>query len=307
MDAAGDLFIADSGNNVIREVNLATGMITTVAGNGDSAAATAAMAARPPPPSSTTPWAWPWTPPGTSSSPTPATTSIREVNLATGVITTVAGNGTRRLQRRRRSRPPPPNSTTPQGVAVDAAGDLFIADTGNNVIREVEPSTGVITTVAGTGAAGYSGDGGRPPPPSSTIPSASRSTTAGELFIADSDNNVIRKIIPLLYWDPAQTGTEDSGGWAPGRPTTMTSFGTTRPSARMWPGATAAMRFLAGTAGTVTISGTVCPASITFDTDHYLIVNATSSDSLMLPPGGTSINVEGRWQRSTPQSPGANR
>ena len=47
----------------------------------------------------------------------------------------------------------------PTGVAVDAAGDLFIADSGNNVVREVDHSTGVITTVAGTGAAGYSGDG----------------------------------------------------------------------------------------------------------------------------------------------------
>ena len=48
----------------------------------------------------------------------------------------------------------------PAGIAVDAAGDLFIADTGNNVIREVNAATSMITTIAGDGTAGYSGDGG---------------------------------------------------------------------------------------------------------------------------------------------------
>ena len=55
---------------------------------------------------------------------------------------------------------PPRRARLAQGVAVDSAGDLFIADTGNNVVREVNPSTGVITTVAGNGTGGYSGDGG---------------------------------------------------------------------------------------------------------------------------------------------------
>jgi hypothetical protein len=50
----------------------------------------------------------------------------------------------------------------PSAVAVDAQGDLFIADTANNVIREVKAGTGVITTVAGNGTAGFSGDGGCP-------------------------------------------------------------------------------------------------------------------------------------------------
>ena len=46
-------------------------------------------------------------------------------------------------------------------MAVDASGNLYIADTGNNRIREVNHSTGIITTVAGNGTAGYSGDGGK--------------------------------------------------------------------------------------------------------------------------------------------------
>ena len=58
------------------------------------------------------------------------------------------------------ARPPPPSSGDPYGVAVDSAGDIFIADIDNNRIREVNHATGVITTVAGNGTAGYSGDGG---------------------------------------------------------------------------------------------------------------------------------------------------
>ena len=51
-------------------------------------------------------------------------------------------------------RPPPPNCANPDGVAVDSAGDLFIADTDNDRIREVNHATGVITTVAGNGTRG---------------------------------------------------------------------------------------------------------------------------------------------------------
>ena len=58
------------------------------------------------------------------------------------------------------ARPPPPNCIGPSGLAVDSAGDLFIADDGNNRIREVNLATGVITTVAGNGTSGYSGDNG---------------------------------------------------------------------------------------------------------------------------------------------------
>ena len=117
------------------------------------------MTVRPPPPNCTTPQASRWTPPGTSSSPTSGNNRIREVNLATGVITTVAGNGTGGY-----SGDNGPATAAelddPRGVAVDAAGDLFIADYGNNLVREVNHATGVITTVAGNGIDGYSGDNG---------------------------------------------------------------------------------------------------------------------------------------------------
>ena len=67
----------------------------------------------------------------------------------------------------------------PAGVAVDSAGDLFIADTDDNVIREVNHATAVITTVAGNGTAGYSGDGGPATAAELDAPRASRWTPPG--------------------------------------------------------------------------------------------------------------------------------
>ena len=82
----------------------------------------------------------------------------------------------------------------PQAVAVDAAGDIFIADTNNNVIREVNHATGVITTVAGNGTAGYSGDGGPATAAQLDAPEGVAVDAAGDLFIADTNNNVVREV-----------------------------------------------------------------------------------------------------------------
>ncbi|HBA61383.1 MAG TPA: hypothetical protein DCZ92_11325, partial [Elusimicrobia bacterium] len=82
----------------------------------------------------------------------------------------------------------------PRGVAVDPAGNLLIADTGNNRIRRVDKQTGVITTIAGTGAAGYSGDGGQALSAAINAPSGITSDSAGNIYFADSGNNVVRKI-----------------------------------------------------------------------------------------------------------------
>ena len=80
------------------------------------------------------------------------------------------------------------------GVAVDAAGDLFIADYVNNRDPRGEPATGVITTVAGNGTRVTAATVARPPPPNSTIPRAWRWTPRGDLFIADTDDHAIREV-----------------------------------------------------------------------------------------------------------------
>ena len=91
------------------------------------------------------------------------------MNPSTGVITTVAGNGTAGYS----GDGGPATAaelTGPGGVAVDSAGDLFIADTDNDRIREVNLATGVITTVAGNGTAATAATTVRPPPPNCATP-----------------------------------------------------------------------------------------------------------------------------------------
>ena len=82
---------------------------------------------------------------------------------------------------------------TPRAVAVDGAGNLFIADFGNRRIRKVDPS-GIITTVAGNGTTGFSGDGGAATSASLGGPHGVAADSAGNLFIADGNIQRIRKV-----------------------------------------------------------------------------------------------------------------
>ena len=118
---------------------------------------------------------------------------IRKVDT-NGIITTVAGNGTSWLFRRRRPGHQCQPESSVRSVAVDASGNLFIADTDNNRIRKVD-TNGIITTVAGNGSCSdYSGDGGPATNASLNAPYGVAVDASGNLFIADTDNNRIRKV-----------------------------------------------------------------------------------------------------------------
>jgi trimeric autotransporter adhesin len=186
------LFIADAGNHVIREVNLVTGVITTVAGNGtkgysgDGGPATAAML---------------FDPSGVALDSAgdlfiadTGNNAVREVSVATGKIATVAGNGTIGAT----GDGGPATAATlhfPMGLVLDSLGNIFIADSFNNKVREVKAATGVITTVAGTGVAGDTGNGGQAISATLNEPLALAVNSSGELLIADLQNNVVRKVI----------------------------------------------------------------------------------------------------------------
>jgi sugar lactone lactonase YvrE len=82
----------------------------------------------------------------------------------------------------------------PIGVAIDSAGNIYIADSRDNRIREVEAKTGIIVTVAGTGAAGFSGDGGPAIQAELNSPTGVAIDLAGNIYIADSKSNRIRLV-----------------------------------------------------------------------------------------------------------------
>lgn len=237
VDAAGNLYIADTGNRRVRKVDT-SGMITTVAGNGSNGNGGDGG-------------------PATAASVTPrflildssgnllisAKARVRKVDLSSGTITTIVGSfsgfngdGQTALKTlfgelsgllfdpagnlflvdsenaRVRKISTSQIVTTvaggyigdggpatfasvnePQGAASDSAGNIYVADTLNHRIRKVTPS-GAITTIAGTGFSGYSGDGG--PATAATLagPQAVAVNSAGAVFIADTENGAIRQV-----------------------------------------------------------------------------------------------------------------
>lgn len=118
---------------------------------------------------------------------------IREVGLD-GAVRTVAGAGTAGFSGDG-GQAAQAQLNAPTGVAVDAAGTLLIADTGNNRVRRVS-SDGIITTVVGSGAKGFSGDGGLPIRAQLSGPTGVAIGPDGSLYIADSGNDRVRKINP---------------------------------------------------------------------------------------------------------------
>jgi sugar lactone lactonase YvrE len=192
VDTSGNLFIADYANNRIRKVTASTGIISTVAGgayqgySGDGGPATSAELYHPEDVAV-----------DTSGNLFIADTTNERVRKVTpaGVISTVAGNGSGGFGGD--GGPATLASLNwPAGVAVDAAGNLFIADCSNNRVRKVTASTGVISTVAGNGIGGFYGDGGPATSAWLNEPTGVAVDTSGNLFIADADNNRVRKVTP---------------------------------------------------------------------------------------------------------------
>ena len=191
VDASGNLFIADASNHRARRVDVSTGVISTVAGNdslgfsGDGGPATSA--------SLNIPYGVAVDASGNLLIADTFNLRVRRVDASTGVITTVAGNGTQGFS----GDGGPATSASlnlPLGVAVDSSSNLLIASQFNNRVRRVDAATGVITTVAGNGTPGFSGDGGPATGASLRGPSGIAVDASGNLFIADAFNNRIRRV-----------------------------------------------------------------------------------------------------------------
>ena len=191
IDGAGNIYIADSGNNRIRKVTAATGLITTIAGtgtggyNGDNIAATSAEVSNP--------YEIAVDGLGNVFISDTGNHRIREVSAATGIITTVAGTGTGGYSGDNGAATSA-EIANPRGIAVDATDNLYIADYGNQRIRKVS-NTGIITTVAGNGSGGYNGDDIVATSAELNTPLGVAVDAAGDLYIADAGNNRVREVI----------------------------------------------------------------------------------------------------------------
>jgi sugar lactone lactonase YvrE len=192
-DKAGDLYIADQTNDVVRKVAAGSGTITTVAGNGkegdtgDNGPATKAELNEPT---------------GLAVDKLGnlyigSSAVIRKVAAATGTITTFAGNGYTGYTG---DGGPATNAELglPSAMAFDASGDLYFADSQENVVRRIAAGTSIITTVAGTGPQrnGPPGNGDGGPATSAMLydPTGLAIDSAGDLFISDTDDEAVREV-----------------------------------------------------------------------------------------------------------------
>lgn len=223
-DSAGDLYISDTctsasggggsgggtyaGNGVIWRVDAVSGIITIAAGGGttlgDGGPATSGAINLPV---------------GIAIDSSndifiadSGNNRIRRVDGTTGIITTVAGNGTAAFAGDG-ALATAASLNSPSGVALDAAGNLYIADSANNRIRRVDAVSGIITTVAGTGAAGFNGDGIAATSASLDYPITVALNSSGNLLVADSQNYRTRMIDMTsgLIWTLAGTGFPTNG------------------------------------------------------------------------------------------------
>ena len=188
---SGYLYIADGYNHRVRRVNMATGIITAFAGSGingyggDNGPASSAKFSRVLGLSLDrfgNIYVGDWD-----------NARIRKIDAVTGIVTTIAGNGTvgysgddglatlAMLAK-------------PSAIRFDHCGNLYFSDEDNNRVRKVDVNTGIITTIAGSGVAGYGGDGGQATAAQFNHPTGLAIDDSGNLFISDYYNQRIRKV-----------------------------------------------------------------------------------------------------------------
>lgn len=187
VDRDGNVYIADSENHVIRRVDRTTGIITTVAGVGPGRPTDQMMPPEPlaMPPEEDDPFA------DTSGDSTKAYTQVTDLSgtvryVTGGRLTVEQDSGDGGPARRARL-------NFPSAVAVDRHGNVYIADTMNHRVRKVDAKTGIITHLAGTGQARYSGDGG-PAGQAAINEPTGLAVTEEALYIADQSNNRVRRV-----------------------------------------------------------------------------------------------------------------
>ncbi len=218
IDAAGDVFFADRFNRRVRRVDARSGTITTLAGDGsktysgDGGPATRAGMVEPN---------------GVALDPggrrlfiaDVGDNRIRVVDLSSGEISTVAGTG----KDRHEGDGGPASAASIRGaraVEVGRDGTVFILERQGHSLRAVDPKTGLITTRAGTGSPGFTGDGGPAAAATFSGPKEMALDREGNILIVDTENHAIRRIDALTGEITTIAGDGRRGGGGDGGPAT---------------------------------------------------------------------------------------
>ncbi len=196
------LYIADAENHVIRKLDLASGLITTVAGRPEKGQAAVGPADARVPVENEDPFADP---------PSGKAEKFAQQSDLSGTVRYVVGAA--KAGRFSGDGGPATQATLnfPGAVAVDRQGHLYIADTMNHRVRKVDAATGTISTIAGTGQHRWSGDGGPAVSAALNEPAALVADTHGNLYIADQSNNRVRKVDMATGVITTVAGTGETG------------------------------------------------------------------------------------------------
>jgi len=187
-----NLYIADEKNHRIRKVDLTTGIISTIAGNGstgysgDGSAATSATLNYPIDVAIDSV--------GNLYIADNNNNCIRKVNAATNIIDTFAGNCSNAGYNGDGRIATTATLSNPTGIALDSSDNLYIAEYGNSIIRRVDKNTGTISTVAGDRSYGYSGDGAAAINAQLSAPIDVALDHNDNIYIAEIGNNIIRRV-----------------------------------------------------------------------------------------------------------------
>ena len=214
-DARGNLFVAERDNHVVRRIDRSTGVITTVAGTG--AAGFGGDGGPGPKAQLRQPHSIVFDRDGTLLVCDIGNHRIRRLHLDTGVIETYAGTGV--------AAPTPDGAAVrgaplngPRTMALAPNGDLYLALREGNAIYRIDAAAQTLHRVAGTGESGYAGDGG--PAPSAKLggPKGLALGGDGALYVADTENHVIRRIDPQSRQITTVLGTGERGDGPDGDP-----------------------------------------------------------------------------------------